>query len=89
MLLKVVVRPQTVLNSTLPHDLVKYLKKLQAEWWNGGHVGCHELFRGEAKDIDPMIHQTVQYFLLMLQKFDETTVHWIEQNLSYNMSNIS
>lgn len=36
MLLKVVVRPQTVLNSTLPHDLVKYLEKLQAEWWNGG-----------------------------------------------------
>lgn len=89
MLLKVVVRPQTVLNSTLPHDLVKYLEKLQAEWWNGGHVGCHELFRGEAKDIDPMIHQTVQYFLLMLQKFDETTGHWIEWNLSYNMSNIS
>ena len=36
MLLKAVVRPQTVLNSTLPHDLVKYLEKLQAEWWNGG-----------------------------------------------------
>lgn len=35
----------------------------------------HELFRGEAKDIDPMIHQTLQYFLLVLQKLDETTVH--------------
>ena len=54
-----------------------------ASWLTG------ELFRGEAKDIDPTIHQTVQYFLLMLQKLDETTVHWIERKLSYNMSNIS